>query len=86
VASVSYLMHDGVSKATKTKLICRTLFACLENIVNFWSKMMIMEYNEINVELKLTEKAIAFLNIGQAERRVSFINQLDQLHRGVNFL
>jgi hypothetical protein len=37
--------------------------------------MMMMEYNKINAELKVTEKAIAFLKIGQAERRVSSTNR-----------
>ena|SRR5919109_3859526 len=81
MTSVPYTMHDGVSQATKTKLTYRTLLACLENIVNFWSKMM-MEYNEINAKLK---KASAFLEIGQADRRVSFINQLDRSHRRCQF-
>jgi hypothetical protein len=86
MTSVSYLMHDGVSQATKTKLIYRTLLACFGNIVNFWSKMMMMEYNEINAKLKITKKASAFLEIGQADRRVSFINQLDRSHRRCQFL
>src|ERR671931_269615 len=86
VASISYLLPDGGSQTTKTKLIYRTLLACLRNIMNFWSKMMTMKYNEVNVELKVTEKAIIFLKIGQAEIE-EIISLVISIRRteGVNF-
>jgi hypothetical protein len=87
VAFISYLIHDGGSQTTKTKLRYRTLLACLRNIVNFWSKMMMMKYNEVNAELKVTEKAIVFLKIGQAEIEeiISLVNPISRTE-GINSL
>lgn len=84
VTSISYLLSGGGSQTTKTKIMYRTLLACLRNIVNFWSKMT-MKYNEVNAELKVTEKALIFLKIGQADRRDSSNGKLDQSHRRCRF-
>jgi hypothetical protein len=84
MASILYLIDDGGNQATKTKLMYMTLLACLRNIVNFWSKMMI-KYNEVNAELKVTEKAITFLKIEEAARRDSSNGQPDQSHRRCQF-
>lgn len=76
-----YLIDDCGNQATKTKLMYRTLLACLRNIVNFWSKMTIKYNNEINAELKVAEKAIAFLKIEEAARRDSSNGHPDQSQR-----
>jgi hypothetical protein len=85
-AFILYLIDDSGNQATKTKLMYRTLLACLRNIVNFfWSKMTIKYNNEINAELKVAEKAIAFLKIEEAARGDSSNGQLDQLQRRCQF-
>jgi hypothetical protein len=86
VTSISYLLPDGGSQTTKTKLMYMTLLAWLRNIVDLWSKMT-MKYNEINTELKVTEKAIVFLRIGQAEIEeiISLVTSIRRTE-GVNFL
>lgn len=84
-ASVSNLIHDSGSQAIKTKLMYRTLIACLRNSVNFWSKIK-RKYNEVNAELKATEKAIAFLKIGKRlEEIVLMVNSISRTE-GVYFL
>jgi hypothetical protein len=80
-----YLIDDCGNQATKTKLICKMLLACLRNIMNFWSKMTIKHSNELNVELKITEKVTAFLKIEEAAKRDSSNGQLDQLQRRCQF-
>jgi hypothetical protein len=86
VTSISYLLSGGGSQTTKTKIMMyRTLLACLRNIVNFWSKMT-MKYNGVNAELKVTEKALVFLKIGQADRRDSSMGNSISRTEGVDFL
>jgi tyrosine-protein phosphatase YwqE len=85
MAFILYLIDDGCNQATKTKLMYRTLLACLRNIVNFWSKMTIKYNNEINAELKITEKVTAFLKIEEAAKRDSSNGQLNQLQRRCQF-
>jgi hypothetical protein len=80
-AFILYLIDDSGNQATKTKLMYRTLLACLRNIENFWSKMTIKYNNEINAELKVAEKTIAFLKIEEAARGDSSNGQLDQSQR-----
>jgi hypothetical protein len=46
---------------------------------------MTTKYNKVNVELKVTEKAIAFLKIEEAARRDSSNGQLDQSYRRCQF-
>jgi hypothetical protein len=78
VASVSYLIHDGCSQATKTKLIYRTLLACLRNIVNFWSKIT-RKYNEVNTELKPQKRQSPFSRYGkQLEEIVPMVNSISR--------
>jgi len=67
----------------KIKLRYRSVLACFRKIGNFWSKLM-RNYNEVNAELKTTEKRILFLKRKQVDR-VLQVNSMSS-KEGVGFL
>ena len=74
---------DVNDQVIKIKLKYRSVLACFRKIWNFWSKLM-RNYNEVNAELKTTEKRILFLKRRQVAR-VLQVNSMSSTE-GVDFL
>ena len=68
----------------KTEHVHGMLLACLMDTLNFWLSMTIKyndDDNKMNVKLKIKEKAITFLSVGEAAAAATATIPNCQLHQ-----